>query len=45
LRLGINGVEEILPYGDLSDFEENAKNTMLEGLRGDIKMGVDFVNG
>ncbi|GAC29161.1 malate dehydrogenase [Brumicola pallidula] len=45
VRLGINGVEEILPYGDLSDFEENAKNTMLEGLRGDIKMGVDFVNG
>jgi len=45
VRLGINGVEEILPYGDLSDFEENAKNAMLEGLRGDIKMGVDFVNG
>lgn len=45
VRLGVNGVEEILPYGDLSDFEENAKNSMLEGLRGDIKMGVDFVNG
>jgi malate dehydrogenase len=44
VRLGINGVEEILPYGDLSDFEENAKNAMLGGLRGDIKMGVDFVN-
>jgi len=45
VRLGANGVEEILPYGDLSDFEENAKNSMLDGLRGDIKMGVDFVNG
>jgi malate dehydrogenase len=45
VRLGINGVEEILPYGDLSDFEENAKNAMLDGLRGDIKMGVDFVKG
>jgi malate dehydrogenase len=45
VRLGINGVEKILPYGDLSDFEENAKNAMLDGLRGDIKMGVDFVNG
>jgi malate dehydrogenase len=45
VRLGINGVEEILPYGDLSEFEENAKNAMLDGLRGDIKMGVDFVNG
>ncbi|MFQ3251131.1 malate dehydrogenase [Glaciecola sp.] len=44
VRLGKNGVEEILPYGDLSDFEENAKNAMLDGLRGDIKLGVDFVN-
>ncbi|MEC8376129.1 MAG: malate dehydrogenase, partial [Pseudomonadota bacterium] len=40
-----NGVEEILPYGELSAFEEKAKNDMLEGLRGDIKLGVDFVNG
>ncbi|MEC7082780.1 MAG: malate dehydrogenase, partial [Pseudomonadota bacterium] len=39
------GVEEILPYGELSAFEEKAKNDMLEGLRGDIKLGVDFVNG
>ena len=45
VRLGANGVEEILPYGDLSEFEENAKNAMLDGLRGDIKLGVDFVKG
>lgn len=45
VRLGKNGVEEILPYGTLSAFEENAKNEMLEGLRGDIKLGVEFVNG
>ncbi|MFT6703193.1 MAG: malate dehydrogenase, partial [Pseudomonadales bacterium] len=45
VRLGVNGVEEILPYGDLSDFEEDAKNAMLDGLRGDIKLGVEFVNG
>ncbi|ALS97468.1 malate dehydrogenase [Lacimicrobium alkaliphilum] len=45
VRLGKDGVEEILPYGKLSDFEEKAKNDMLEGLRGDIKMGEDFVNG
>lgn len=44
VRLGKNGVEEILPYGDLSEYEENAKNAMLEGLRGDIKLGVEFVN-
>jgi malate dehydrogenase len=43
VRLGKNGVEEILPYGKLSAFEEKAKNDMLEGLRGDIQMGVDFV--
>ncbi|QJR81572.1 malate dehydrogenase [Alteromonas pelagimontana] len=45
VRLGPNGVEEILPYGDLSDFEQKAKDDMLEGLRGDIKLGVDFVKG
>lgn len=45
VRLSANGVEEILPYGELSDFEEKAKQDMLEGLRGDIKMGVEFVNG
>ncbi|AWL13053.1 Malate dehydrogenase [Saliniradius amylolyticus] len=45
VRLGPNGVEEILPYGELSDFEQKAKADMLEGLRGDIKLGEDFVNG
>ncbi|MCY7294464.1 malate dehydrogenase [Alteromonas sp. a30] len=45
VRLGKNGVEEILPYGELSAFEQKAKEDMLEGLRGDIKLGVDFVNG
>lgn len=44
VRLGKNGVEEILPYGELSDFEEKAKQDMLDGLRGDIQMGIDFVN-
>jgi malate dehydrogenase len=44
VRLGKNGVEEILPYGALSAFEEKAKNDMLAGLRADIKLGIDFVN-
>jgi malate dehydrogenase len=44
VRLGKNGVEEILPYGELSAFEQKAKEDMLDGLRNDIKMGVDFVN-
>ncbi|WP_100644466.1 malate dehydrogenase [Alteromonas facilis] len=43
VRLGPNGVEEILPYGELSAFEQKAKEDMLDGLRGDIQLGVDFV--
>ena len=43
VRLSANGVEEILPYGELSAFEQAAKDDMLEGLRGDIKIGVEFV--
>lgn len=45
VRLGPNGVEEILSYGELSDFEQNAKEAMLDGLHGDIDLGVKFVNG
>jgi malate dehydrogenase len=45
VRLGKDGIEEILPYGELSDFEQSAKEAMLEGLRGDIKLGIEFVNG
>ncbi len=45
VKLGTSGVEEILPYGELSAFEQKAKEDMLEGLRGDIQLGVDFVNG
>lgn len=45
VRLGKNGIEEILPYGELSAFEQKAKEDMLEGLRNDIQMGVDFVKG
>lgn len=45
VKLGKGGVVEILPYGELSAFEQHAKADMLDGLRGDIKLGVDFVNG
>ena len=44
VRLDKDGVAEILPYGELSAFEQSAKEDMLEGLRGDITLGVDFVN-
>jgi malate dehydrogenase len=45
VRLGKNGVEEILSYGALSAFEQQAKNDMLATLNSDIKEGVDFING
>jgi len=43
VRLGKNGVEEILPYGALSAYEEKCKADMLDGLKGDIQTGLDFV--
>ncbi|MDX1705279.1 malate dehydrogenase [Pseudidiomarina sp.] len=43
VRLGPNGVEEILSYGKLSAKEEKAKADMLDGLKKDIQTGVDFV--
>ncbi|MCU8502891.1 malate dehydrogenase [Vibrio vulnificus] len=43
VKLGKDGVEEILPYGELSDFEKAALDGMLETLNGDIQIGVDFV--
>ncbi|KFZ31276.1 malate dehydrogenase [Pseudidiomarina salinarum] len=43
VRLGPNGVEEILSYGKLSGKEEKAKADMLDGLKKDIQTGVDFV--
>lgn len=43
VRLGKNGVEEILSYGELSAFEQKAKDDMLATLASDIQEGVDFV--
>ncbi len=43
VRLGKNGVEEYLPYGELSAFEQQAKDDMLDTLKKDIKEGVDFM--
>lgn len=41
--LGKNGIEKVLPYGEVSAFEANARDSMLDTLKGDIKLGVDFV--
>lgn len=43
VRLGKNGIEEILDFGPLSSFEQQALENMLETLRSDIKMGEEFV--
>jgi malate dehydrogenase len=43
IKLGKEGVEEVLGYGELSPFEQAALEGMLETLRGDIQTGIDFV--
>ena len=45
VRLGKEGVEEILPLGPLSAFEQQALEAMLPTLRADIELGEKFVNG
>jgi len=45
VRLGPNGVTELLPYGELSAFEQKAKEDMLATLNSDIQEGIDFING
>ena len=42
--LGKNGVEKILSYGSLSEFEEATLNDALETLKSDIKIGEEFIN-
>ncbi|TCP95817.1 malate dehydrogenase (NAD) [Cricetibacter osteomyelitidis] len=45
VRLGKDGVEELLPIGQLSQFEQEALEGMLPTLRADIELGEKFVNG
>ena len=45
VRLGKEGVEEILPIGTLSKFEQEALEAMLSTLRADIELGEKFING
>ncbi|WP_028117259.1 malate dehydrogenase [Ferrimonas senticii] len=44
VELGANGIKAILPYGELSAFEQNALDGMLDTLKGDIRIGEEFVN-
>ena len=43
LLLGKNGIERVLPFGELSPFEEKIKQEMLSVLHADIQKGIDFV--
>ncbi|OEF10193.1 malate dehydrogenase [Aliivibrio logei] len=43
ILLGKNGVEEIQHYGELSTFEQDALNSMLDTLKADIKIGEEFI--
>lgn len=43
LLLGKNGIERVLPFGDLSPFEEEKKEEMLSILHADIQKGIDFI--
>lgn len=45
VKLGKNGIEEVLSYGELSDFEQAALDSMLDQLNGSIQQGVAFADG
>jgi malate dehydrogenase len=42
VKLGKEGVEAVLSYGDLSAYEQSALEGMLDTLNGDIKKGEEF---
>ena len=42
VKLGKDGAEAILSYGELSDYEKAALDGMLETLNKDIEIGVEF---
>jgi len=43
-KFGPNGVEEVLPFGELSAYEKQWFDKMLPELKNQIKKGVDFAN-
>lgn len=45
VRLGRDGVEEILPIGEISAYEQAAIDAMIPTLKADIELGEKFVNG
>jgi malate dehydrogenase len=43
IRLGPNGVEEVLPFGKLSEYEQKGLDAMIPDLIAQAKKGVEFV--
>ena len=43
-EFGKNGVEKVLPFGELSSYEKGWMDKMLPDLKKQIQKGVDFVN-
>ena len=44
VRLGPEGVEEVLPVGELTEVEQKGYQEMLPQLKGNIDKGVAFAN-
>ena len=44
VRLGVDGIEEYLPLGNMSAYEKKCFDDMLPTLKDNIKKGVDFIN-
>jgi len=44
VKLGPEGAEEIMGYGDISEYEQKLFDEMLPELQGQIKKGEDFIN-
>ena len=42
-RLGPNGVEEVLPYGKISTYEQETLDKMIPDLQAQAQKGIDFV--
>lgn len=45
VRLGKDGVEELLPIGEISTYEQAAIEAMIPTLKADIELGEKFING
>lgn len=45
VRLGRRGADEILPYGELSAYEQKLHDEMIATLKGNIQKGVEFAEG